>query len=123
MTSAHKIIIVILAALSAACELFGTWAVWNAYQTSVNIGNSIRAAISTGRSIDDAVWSDPNERLALQIRGKVDPGEFQRLKNDYHDTLETLAQPLKKSTLASAGLAAYVAGAILGLAAAIVAVS
>ena len=121
MTTSHRAIVMVLAALSAFCEIAGTITVLVTYQRTAKLGRSIRGVLTSRTELDEQQRSDPHQADWDTRRGAISPEEFRELKIEYQGYLDALAEPLQPNRCAMFGLIAYIVGAVFGLAAAVVA--
>jgi hypothetical protein len=122
VTTVQRTIVIVLAVLSALCEIAGTVTVLMTYQRTAKLGLSIRGVITSRRELDEQRRSDPYQADWDKRKGTISPGDFRDSMSEYQGFLDALAEPLQPSPLARMGLIAYIAGALFGLAAAVVAV-
>lgn len=121
MTTVQRAIVIVLAVLSALCEVAGTVTVLMTYQRTATLGVSIRGLITSRRNLDTQHRSDPYQADWDKRKGTISPGDLRDSMSEYQGYLDALAEPLQPNSLARMGLFAYIAGALFGLAAAVIA--
>lgn len=115
----QKIVVVILAGLSAVCEIWGTITVWIAYNRSANVGDSIRREMRQAKIDELPRLMESKDDFVRMMARFADPSEVQVVREQNRKAVLTLSHPLRKSRSMTAGLAAYILGAIFGLGAVI----
>jgi hypothetical protein len=122
MSTGTRTIVIVLAALAALCELFGTLTVFATYRRSAKLGDSIHSMLAR-EEYASQFGSETKRHLADMMQRWADPGDVRKVKDFSTNAIRELSMSLEPKWWISLGLWAYVAGAALGLAAAIVAVA
>jgi hypothetical protein len=107
-----KVLVLMVAVLSGACELFGTVTVAKNYLRAASVAGRIAADLGAERQRDEELAKDLLENMNWQR----DPYAERRYREDYRTRVETLAAPLGRDWLTTAGLWAFGVGAVLGIA-------
>jgi hypothetical protein len=111
-----KALIVVFASLAALSDAFGTFTVWKSFVTTSAAVDGLRSAL-----LEEAKSEIPLSNTYEGINQAAE--EISRLRKRYRDNLERLMKPLAWNRLSAAGLIAFFAGAVFGLAAALVAIA
>jgi hypothetical protein len=113
----------ILSGLSAASELFGTWTVWVNYHRTSHAADLVVAEMARAKDLEDEYLADPNNRTLDFLSFKRDVQAERNEKNFVRSAFTNAMSPLRPNRVTKFGLLAYVLGAILGLVAALIALS
>jgi hypothetical protein len=118
-----RLAIGLLSGFSALCELFGTWTVWVNYDRSSQAAQKVVEEMERAQALDAEYLADPNNRVLDLLSVKRDTQAERREKNFMRTAITSAMSPLKPSRVTKYGLLAYVLGALLGLMAALFALS
>ncbi|HUX05253.1 MAG TPA: hypothetical protein VMV53_10170 [Acidimicrobiales bacterium] len=121
MTTVQRCIVIVLATLSALCEIAGTVTVLMTYRRTARLGVAIRNDIASLKALYEAQRSDTGQSEWDQKKVYVNPMEYRDSKIEQLEHLDALAEPLQPNWWTLFGLLAYIFGAVFGLAAAVVA--
>ena len=121
MPTNHRTLVIVLAVLSALCEIAGTVTVLITYRRTARLGVAIRNDIASLMALYEAQRSDTGQSEWDRKKVYVNPMEYRDSKIEQLEHLDSLAEPLQPNWWTSFGLLAYIAGAVFGLAAAVVA--
>ena len=91
------------------------------YRRTARLGVAIRNDIASLKALYEAQRSDTGQSEWDQKKVYVNPMEYRDSKIEQLEHLDALAEPLQPNWWTSFGLLAYIAGAVFGLAAAVVA--
>jgi len=122
MSTGTRTIVIVFAVLAALCELFGTVTVFLTYRRSANLGKAINQKLGI-EEYASQFDSETKRHLADMMQRWADPGDVRRVKEFSTDSIKLLSESLEPKWWITLGLWAYIFGALLGLAAAIVAVA
>ena len=109
MTNGQKVTVVVFAALSAFCEVWGTITVWIAYRRSAKVGASIGAMFAQFEI------NQKNRTIIDQIPQWSSNWEFVNAMRRTMSTFSDISDTLTKKWWMTAGLVAYIFGAFFGL--------
>ncbi|MFI4971049.1 MAG: hypothetical protein ACHP7H_00095 [Hyphomicrobiales bacterium] len=117
-----KVLIGVLSGASALCEIFGTITVWKNYKLSSQAAQIIVAEMNRADQSDANILEDPSARLLDEMNFKRNAHSERLEKNFVRSAITFAMTPLLPSRTTKFGLWAYVLGAALGLAAALLAI-
>jgi len=123
MSTGTRALVIVLAILAALFEIFGTVTVFLTYRRSANLGASIVGALASAEVSSESGLTDTEKLFLKVIPPPVERSDVQRIKDTSYESIKKLSKSLEPKWWITLGLWAYVLGAVLGLAAAIVAVS
>jgi hypothetical protein len=117
-------LIIVFATASALCELFGILTVWMNYNATALAAGALDARLKQSEDIHANNEISDNPGLAIRrTDGQLFLFEAREESQRLNHSLRRIIAPLKRNKIVGLGLAAYVAGAILGLAASLLAIA
>jgi hypothetical protein len=122
---AVKTTIVVLAALSAVCEMFGIFTVRRTYLRAAALGDSLRCLLLRTGAFERDELSQRlmgAARVADVLEAPATVRSLHEARSFNRQFLRNLTGPLKRDHLSTLGLWAFWLGAILGFATVVVAV-
>jgi len=119
--SSHQLMIIVLATTSAMAEAFGTMTVWKSFKTTAAVAAEIRRLLISDTDEAEAQAASPGFQWTGEVVGQTSRQVYE-MRAKLASYLSPILNRLSGDRLTPWGLGAYIAGAGLGLAAAIVAV-
>ena len=122
MTDLQKIIIIVMAFGSGACEFYGTWTVWKSFKATETMAKRIKGRIDADALAQSNEAQDVMHQISM-AGGQSVAYDLDRIRKANREALREVVEELDGGPKTAWGLRAFFAGAVLGVLTAVLAVA
>ena len=117
----HRTLIIVLAAATAICELFGTGTVWRTVNRTAEVARRVQGHLNRDETQHHEEISDVMLQLAKRNASNV-AHDVDQLRFHQREFLGQVIRSLDADTITKLGLASFFAGAVLGFITVVIAI-